>query len=80
MHTALTTAPEPAATPVIDEQKLYELLGRAIIDFGGATSLAARADRRSPGPVSARWPPVAPLTSADSPRRPAPPSATSASG
>ncbi len=36
MHTALTTAPEPAATPVIDEQKLYELLGRAIVDFGGA--------------------------------------------
>ena len=36
MHTALTTAPEPAATPVIDEQKLYELIGRAIVDFGGA--------------------------------------------
>ena len=36
MHTALTAAPEPAATPVIDEQKLYELIGRAIVDFGGA--------------------------------------------
>ena len=36
MHTALTAAPEPAVTPVIDEQKLYELIGRAIVDFGGA--------------------------------------------
>ena len=36
MHTALTTVPQPAALPIIDEQKLYELLGRAIVDFGGA--------------------------------------------
>jgi 2-polyprenyl-3-methyl-5-hydroxy-6-metoxy-1,4-benzoquinol methylase len=36
MHTTLTAAPEAAATPVVDEQKLHELLGRAIVDFGGA--------------------------------------------
>ena len=35
MHTATSPLP-PAATPVIDEQKLHELLGRAIVDFGGA--------------------------------------------
>ena len=31
-----TAAPHSATTPVIDEQKLHELLGRAIVDFGGA--------------------------------------------
>jgi SAM-dependent methyltransferase len=37
MHTALT-APDTrtTATAVIDEHKLHELLGRAIVDFGGA--------------------------------------------
>ena len=36
MHTTLTAAPDPTATPVIDEHTLHELLGRAIVDFGGA--------------------------------------------
>jgi SAM-dependent methyltransferase len=35
MNTATLTAPQPATT-VVDEQKLHELLGRAIVDFGGA--------------------------------------------
>ncbi len=35
MPTASTIDTAPA-TPVLDEQKLHELLGRAIVDFGGA--------------------------------------------
>ena len=77
MNTATLTAPKPAAA--IDEQKLHELLGRAIVDFGGAdiAPLVVIGDRlglfrRSPQPARSR-----PRTS---PRRPGPPSATSASG
>jgi SAM-dependent methyltransferase len=45
MNSATVSA--PAATPVIDEQKLHELLGRVIVDFGGAdvASLVVIGDR-----------------------------------
>ena len=37
MHTALETETETESiTAILDEQKLHDLLGRVIVDFGGA--------------------------------------------
>ena len=36
MHDRTHHRPRIAGTPVVDEQKLDELLGRAIVDFGAA--------------------------------------------